>query len=481
MEKSKLIVNLSKLSSAEWRRFGDFVSSPFFNKHEETQLFFNYLDEHQGHWDQLNKAAVFAHIFPNEPYREQRVNNLMFNLMDLFTQYLGQVIYADKAERLLHIAEGMHSHNLWKLFKRYVDKQLRQTEQQSIQNLDYYSYITTLYRYKEWIAVDYDRRLETEAMQQTMINLEICFVIEKLKQGCEILNRMMVYDQQFNLGMIDPLLSYLKERWDYFGSIILVNLYHQMFMTLSNPHDTSQFHKLVHLIEENRGKCDLTDLKKMYTYSINIGIDLLNKLGDEFAETLFKVYLLLIEDGLHIRQGEISHMDYKNIVAVACKTGDYQWAEQFMYEHKEKLHVNVRKDTFEFNLACLYFNRQNYKEALLLLNSIKFNNTFYQINTKILQIKIFFELKEFDVLLSFLENFRPYLIRNRDLTTARINLTKKYVHFTKKFIKLLSAKNRLDIKDYRGKLLALQLELQQESTVLINKDWLLEHITLELS
>lgn len=58
---------------------------------------------------------------------------------------------------------------------------------------------------------------------------------------------------------------------------------------------------------------------------------------------------------------------------------------------------------------------------------------------KIMQIKIFFNLKEYGVLLSFLESFRLYLIRIKKVSSSRIKMTQNFVKYTRKFVFLLKS------------------------------------------
>lgn len=66
MLKSSLLQIVSSLSSQEFREFGDYVRSPFFNKNESVSKLYDYLALSYPDFEEdiLNKELLFKKLFP---------------------------------------------------------------------------------------------------------------------------------------------------------------------------------------------------------------------------------------------------------------------------------------------------------------------------------------------------------------------------------------------------------------------------------
>lgn len=475
MKDSKLIHNLEALTPKEIRRFGDFVHSPFFNKHKETTALFDVLIEEQGRWSSLTKQEVY-HMIYSTPYLESRMNNLMSYLTELLKQFLAQVEYSENHNTNHFLLKASIKRSMWKLFDSTAEKERKALLKEKTKDEKFYQRRLQYERLKDTYISVRGKKHDPSNLEKGEEIWEISIILEKLKQSCEMLNRMVMYNYKYDLGILDHLLDHLKERWTYFEKVLVINIYYQILNIFLDPGNHSRFYDFVDFIEKHRSKCSQEDLKLMYSYAINRGIESLNLDEKRFSNATFKLYQLMIEDGLHLENKEIHHMFYKNITVLACKVGEFEWAKNFMATHRSYLNSEIRKNTYNFNLAYLHYTQKQYDEALILLSKLNFENVFYQINAKILQIKIFYELKEYDLLLSFLESFRLFLIRNKRVSTGRIKVTQNFVLYTRKFTQILYSEKLVKKEAFQNALKQLKEELLLSKTQLINKSWLIENI-----
>jgi hypothetical protein len=479
MRNSKLIINLKFLTPKELRRFGEFLHSPFFNKHEETVIFYDLLFKNIDKWDYLVKEEVFEKIYPGI-YNELKMNNLMSCLMNLLQQFLGQVEYEQSQFKTNNVLKATLKRSMWKLFKSNSQKERSRLNKVKVKDQHFYTRMVEFERLNDKYVTSSGRKHDPVYLENGELMWEIGVILEKLKQSCEMLNRMVMYNYNYDLGVLDYLLAYLKDRWSSFEGILIINAYYQVLRIFQEPDNQDHFYKLVEFLGKYRSEFNKEDLKLMYSLAVNRGIESLNLDEEKFSTATFKLYQLMIEDGLHLENMVIHHMSYKNITVLACKVGEFEWAKSFMDSHRGNLNVEYRKNAFNFNMAYLYFTQKKYEEALLLLSKLNFENVFYQINAKIMQLKIFYELKEFDLLLSFLESFRLFLIRNKKVSSSRINMTLKYVQYSRKFVQILNSKNLIRREKYRDSLQELKEELLETDVPMINKKWLMGNLELTL-
>ncbi|MCB0651476.1 MAG: hypothetical protein KDC85_09400 [Saprospiraceae bacterium] len=475
MENSKLITHLSALTTNEMRRFGEFVDSPFFNKHEDTKKLFEILRENKDRWARITKQEVYALIF-SDKYQEFKINNLMFNLMELLKEFLGQLEYSQSNGKSDFVLKGTLNRWMWKLFEDNSKKERDELESIRIKDQDYFERVFQLERFIDQSIIMRGRKHTPVYFEKMEEALEIGFILNKLKNGCDMLNRMMIFNYKYDLGILNLLLPYIKERWSFFGEIPTINIYYRVLYTFLEPDQHNRFFELVEFIEKNRSQINTEDLTLIYRYAINNGIQLLNVDEKNFSRGTFRLYQAMIKDGLHLENNEIRDMDFKNIVTLACRLKEFDWTKWFMDAHRGNLNVEFRKNTYNFCMAFYYYNQQNYQEALVLLSKLNYKNAFYLINAKSMQIKIFYELKEYDLLLSFLESYRLFLIRNKKISPSRININQNFVKYTRKFIQLLNSKEAYSKKNFHEHLLKLKVELLETKAPMLNKDWLLENL-----
>ena len=120
----------------------------------------------------------------------------------------------------------------------------------------------------------------------------------------------------------------------------------------------------------------------------------------------------MLESGLLYSEGVLPPWHYTNIVTLGCDIKENERTMKFITEQKEKLPLAERDNTYTYNLASLHYAQQNYEEAIASLQKVAFTDVYYNLLTRILMLKIYFEINNGKALESTLETFRIYLLRN---------------------------------------------------------------------
>ncbi len=166
--------------------------------------------------------------------------------------------------------------------------------------------------------------------------------------------------------------------------------------------------------------------------------------------------------------GKLSQFDYKNVVTTALRVKDFKFAEQFINGHKPKLKDEERDNAFTFNMARPHFYRQDYKQAMRLLQTVEYNDMFYQLDAKTTLIKCYYELGEYALLMSLKDSFVKLLRRKKTISEQhRINYS-NFIRFATKLF-------RLDVKDKKK---LSELRIQFDNTVHVaDKTWIGDKLT----
>lgn len=126
----------------------------------------------------------------------------------------------------------------------------------------------------------------------------------------------------------------------------------------------------------------------------------------------------------------------------------------------------MRDSIFSFCLANLEYERRNYTQAIHLLQKSEYRDLLLNLAAKTLQMKILYELSEFDVLDSHLEAMRTFIRRKGIIGYHRSNYLNT-IAITKKLVNL---------KPYdQGQREALKRQIEQ-TMALAEREWLLAQL-----
>jgi hypothetical protein len=115
MHDSKLISILKSLSKKEFRDFGRFVYSPFFNRLNNVIKLFDILKRHYPKFSSqdLTEEKICDSVFPGEKFDYSKFKNLVSDLMWLAEEYLALKRYnMDDFGKKKYLLDELHSGTL---------------------------------------------------------------------------------------------------------------------------------------------------------------------------------------------------------------------------------------------------------------------------------------------------------------------------------------------------------------------------------
>lgn len=302
------------------------------------------------------------------------------------------------------------------------------------------------------------------ARQNTIANystaLDDFYLLEKMKLICHSQNEKQFTKFDYKPEYSNHLLKLIQDKSK---NNLLLNCYFTAYKMLENINETRYFELLKkELLREK--EITTEDKKILFQYIINFCIIRINKSDTAFERELFEVFKLYYEQ---ISETEISPFRFKNVINLSLKLKEYTYAEYFNTTFGELLDVSIRDSTIIFNQAKIAFEMKQYDTTLMLLNKARFDDLTFNLSSRILITKTFYEQKEMQFLENYLESFRIYILRNKAMNTSN-----KKLH--QDFIKLI---RQLMRKEYAGK---KQTEaFKQKINVVPNlpdKVWILEKV-----
>jgi hypothetical protein len=207
-----------------------------------------------------------------------------------------------------------------------------------------------------------------------------------------------------------------------------------------------------------------TEMRDLYLLALNFCIKKINENRKTFLREALDLYKEGLKTELLLENGKLSRFTYNNITGIALRMEEeWPWAEWFVGTYKDFLELSQREAAFSLNSARLDFARHRFDDALLHLQRADYKDLIHSMVAKTLQLKIYFEKGEWDLLDAHLKTMRMFIRRNKRMGYHHRNW-QNIVRFTQKLTEL----NSFD-EERRA---ALRSAIQNEE-VLTEKEWLL--------
>jgi hypothetical protein len=242
-------------------------------------------------------------------------------------------------------------------------------------------------------------------------------------------------------------------------------------MTLIEEKDEQHYQSLKQLLARHADHIPEEELQPMYQYAQNYCIKLANSGHPAYLEELFDLYRERIDRGLIYFQGFIAPSDVKNIVTLGIRIGKFDWTEAFMIRIETKIAPKHREHLVNYCRALLHHGRGELRKALRLLHTVDFPDVYFDMGTKTLLMKIYYELDDQEGLESVIHTFRAALHRNRLISAYQRKVHLNLIRFVYKLSSLRIKAITMGPAAFRRQVASLRKQIETTQAI-SNINWL---------
>ena len=464
MQNSRLLQLFQSLNKKDLRELRKFVHSPFFNQRQDVIDLMDYMTRHCPFRRPklLERKTIFAHIFPNETYDEKKLGYAMTFLHQAIKRFLAyQNFAADEVLHQIHLTNALRQKGLNRHFESELKVAQQLLKKQPLRNIAYHYQNYRLY-FEHYEFTNNKSRTAAESFQELSDEMTVFFMASKLKQSCTALSHQNVSKTYYQQDLLKAVLEQVEQK--NYDDVPAISIYYNGYMALTAERHWPYFQQLRQLIQQFYTQFPKNELKDIYLLAINYCIRHYNAGEKSILEDLLDLYKEGLNRKIFIENGLLSRFTYKNIAMTGLGLGDFDWVESFLYEYKKYIESAYRENTFNYNLAILYYRKPDYDKAMRLLRQAEFDDLLHNLEARKMLLKIYFDLEELEALFSLLDSFKNFIYRQKDLGYHRANYL-NLVRFTHKLLQL---------KPY-DKAAKMQLKLEIEGTKSVaEKEWLLQ-------
>lgn len=422
------------MTSADLKSFRLFLESPIHNQHKELPKLVQFiLQLPEGLPAKDQKPALWAQLNPHLPYNDLRIRHLLSLLNQrLESFFIWQETQKDPllARKLLVKAyqtrkwERPRTHAM-----RAYQKSLRAAPHRDPEFFQH-EFTHHLFHYNHGVSRE---DVTPETLQQLTDSLDLYYLAQKLKQACNLLTHQRVYQAGFEMPLLAALIEQVEQEKLYEEPA--VGLYYFTYQSLVEPSVEQWFFTLRDALATHFDQLPQEEIRGLYLYGFNYCIEKLNQGQEEYLRIVFDLYKEALENESLFDQGQLTPWTYKNIAAAGLKLKEFEWVEGFLDQYRDNLPEEFRDSLYGFSLARLKASMGQFSGVVRLLAPLYVRDTFTQLDVKVLLVKAYYELGEFELIEATLSSFQQ-LVRRREIQTYHRGVYKQFIRFTRKLINL---------------------------------------------
>lgn len=444
MTESFLLYTLRRLDAKELRALCRVVQCEAFNRRPEVSRLCDYIAgqvsaaqsrrsmPEESLARALEPERLFAAAFPGQPYENRALRHTMSYLLDVTRRYLALTdMESSPADSQFYLCRALRRRGLDELLTHEwnrADNRLHEASERDARwHFDRYDL------HQERLEVRAPReRSATLDLQPLHNHLTVFYLSEMLRHACSALTHQAIGAQPYDKNLLQTVLN-LAETGNWLAEYPAVALYYHLCRALLEPEQPAHFESWKTVLAENTGQFSPVELRGLHLLGINYCIRRMNSGDKVFVREAFELYRSGLEKELLAESGWLSGFTYKNIIRIGTALGEHVWVREFFEKYKTALHPRERDALYRYNLAFLFFQKQDFARAMPLLQQLDLEDRLNLLDARRMLLRSYYELGEHKALESLLTSFGAYLRRQKDLG-YHLDLNLNLVRFTRKLI-----------------------------------------------
>jgi len=423
MQKTLLSALLSTLKPPEIIEARRWLDSPVHNQREDVRSLFAALLEFGAASDaEPSRELLWQRVFPEQAYNDQELRLRCSYLLRLLEDWLAWRRWREEQlYKTNYILGAYRDRGLERHFRKRLVVARQELQRSALRSPDYYFALYDL-ESEVYHQDSVGERQRPKNLQAQDDALTCAMISLKLRQACFALAHRQVTDTNYRIALIDEVLAWAMQ--PAYADAPAVAIYREAYRSLTQPEDDVAFVRFRETITQHFASFPAAEMRDLLLLALNLCIRRINQGHQPFLREAFTLYGLGLESELLLEDGWLTPYTYNNIVGIAIRIDELVWADDFVQRYRGRLEPEHRDTHFALNAARLAYARADYGAALMHLQSADYRDFFHNMTARVLQIKIYYETNETELLATQLKNTRAFLRRRRTLSYHEQN----YLH-----------------------------------------------------
>ncbi len=473
LETFKITKVLSSFNKKDLRRFREFVDSPFYNKNRSVKKLLWVLCEYYPHFsrEEITKEKIYQKTFGNEKYSYPKLTNIVSDLYELAEKYLAVISSQEKeffTER--NLFSELRKRELYGIYELRHNKYIKKILGKRIKDEDYFYYLYELNNDYLYFTTQVKPNSRLEILQTEFDNFFCYSVIRMLRFYSLMLHERNQNNKFYDMKLFEEIRIYLK------NNNITENPTLQVYITiidLLKEKNEQSYNMLQQLKEKYFEELRKEDIDLIYVHLYDYAAYMVNFKGDDrYNRDMFNIYKEQIDKGIMYPEGFL-YPNYINIVKIACRVGEIEYAEKFMRDFEICLTDDIKIDTLEFCRGVVAFSLKDFSSALKHFSRSNFSNFIFKVQVKIFLLQTYYYMKMYDQAELIIDTFKHFAAKEE-------NILKEHRESYAVFLNIMSNMIRLEHTENPDKKYEINKLIKTAAKMPANpfriRTWLLENL-----
>jgi hypothetical protein len=419
MRSSKLVQLLQQLPEDQRKQFGRYVASPYVNPVPRLGKLLEVLEQHLLRYKsrELTEQAAFALVLPDQEFDQNRFRKDCSALVKLLLDFLAWEQFQQaghlKAQFLL---QSLNQAGLDQYLPHYHAQALADVEASDGRAAEIHAakvqlgierYTYDLRQPGRDSAIDLDALLDHQEAAHAIRKMELCYM--QLNHYL-VTGKGKLRDEAAFLQSIAQQLDHLPPK---------TQMHYHLYRCTLDPEaeaDYAAFKKLLGNVA-----LDLESAEEMYTAALNYCARRSNAGHSQYLRENFEIYCAMLDRNLLGTAGRLMAAHFKNIVVLASKLREFDWARQFVAQHQPQLQGEFNRNAHNFSLGYIAFMEGQFEKAESCLYRVldDYEDIYYGVDARMTLLRIHYETANTIGLDSLADSFRMFIKRNTQLSGHR--------------------------------------------------------------
>ncbi|MBS1513787.1 MAG: hypothetical protein JSS63_02070 [Bacteroidetes bacterium] len=453
---------LKKLDKKELKRFGDFLSSPYFNQSELILKIYEAVKKEHPEFSGklLQSEKMFKKLYPSDEYKETRIQNLYAEFGRLLREFLGcEEINFSGLQFDIFIANKLKRINLFELSNKFIKKSLQQhndgllTSPLHFPSLHAMStcYIHNLSHLRENENQEFIDTYKSESEMTTIFFLKEIFhtalIYSMQKKIFSQHKNQKLHDEVLRLFDVPAFLDYLKSINHKYYSYL--KIFYLLYYYTENEISEEQYWDLKKEVFLTTPFTGNDDKLQIITRCIQIILAKLVPKSRGFHEEVFELGKLFCELKIYpdAEMDWLAVGSFRDLLTSPLILQKYEWVEKFIDEYVNYLGAEFRDNELNYWNGILSFKKGNYEDSLNFFNKVQMVDIIEKINIRFYYLMNYIELKAYESAYSSLQTIRQFC-NDREIPEMFAVLIPNALKYFNEIIKCEEEGKKLDDQIY---------------------------------
>ncbi len=456
MVNNKVINSLKTLNAEEFKRFGLFLESPFFNTNPSIVKLYNILRNYYPAFESRNlrKEKVFKILYPGSSYKDGTIRNLLSDLAFLLQRFLMQSDFEmDSNEKYIRLLRQLDERRINGWFTGIIKK--FETSVRKVSNIGY-SYFD-LVRQLEERKINYAlMRGQQKSICSNVLKRSEYFIYNYVIHLLNQIHDLKINEDSYNAKYKFNLAKELADKIDFkrvlevieatepdLAEIFKLFLYEGLaFLKID---DDKYYYEFKKMFFDKLDILNTNTVDSLFTSIENICIEKIYNGNMKFVEEQFNVFNeRLMKKAYKDETNDFNIYLLRNIVLTAISNDKIDWLENFIKNYSIEIAPEFREDMENFVSALISFEKDAYSDSLNYISRTEdkaeiFKYTFYS-----LKLKIFYEINDFDSAEYLLDSFNHFVNQNKIVSVRFKNSNKEFIKAYQMLLKIKLQESSID-------------------------------------